>query len=184
MSIHSTLSEVIWKRSRNIYEIALIRCINGFTKPIWCLMQENIILSLGKMLFCLGNNKENKMFLFHNILMENSKEQKIFRVTIDTNVNFKIHISELCKKASQKITALSRLSSYLNNSEEKLFFNSIIKSQFSYCFPVWMFCSITSNNMINKLHERSLRIMLHHYSSDLNILLENNNDICNHHRNI
>ena len=47
-----------------------------------------------------------------------------------------------------------------------------------------MFCSRTSNNMINNLHERSLRIILNDYSSDFNILLENNNDICNHHRNI
>ena len=48
---------------------------------------------------------------------------------------------------------------------------------------VWMFCSRTSNSMINKLHERSLRIILNDYSSDFNILLENNNGICNHHRN-
>ena len=47
-----------------------------------------------------------------------------------------------------------------------------------------MFCSRTSNSMINKLHERSLRIILNDYSSDFNILLENNNDIRNHHRNI
>ena len=37
--------------------------------------------------------------------------------------------------------------------------------------------------MINKLHKRSLRIILNDYSSDFNILLENNNGICNHHRN-
>ena len=36
----------------------------------------------------------------------------------------------------------------------------------------------------NKLHGRSLRIILNDDSSDFNILLENNNDICNHHRNI
>ena len=47
-----------------------------------------------------------------------------------------------------------------------------------------MFCSGTSNNMINKLHTRSLRIILNDYSSGFNILLENNNDICNHHKNI
>ena len=45
-----------------------------------------------------------------------------------------------------------------------------------------MFCSRTLNNMINKLHEWSLRIILNDYASDFNILLENNNDICNHHR--
>ena len=38
--------------------------------------------------------------------------------------------------------------------------------------------------MINKLHERSSRIILNDYSSDFDILLENKNDICNHHRNI
>ena len=47
-----------------------------------------------------------------------------------------------------------------------------------------MFYSKTSSSMINKLHERSLRITLNDYSSDFNILLENNNDIRNHHRNI
>ena len=40
------------------------------------------------------------------------------------------------------------------------------------------------DNMINKLHERSFRIILNDYSSDFIILLENNNDICNHQRNI
>ena len=47
-----------------------------------------------------------------------------------------------------------------------------------------MFCSRTSNNMINKLHERSPRIILDDYSSNFSIVLEINNDICNHHRNI
>ena len=116
--------------------------------------------------------------------MENSKEQNILGVIIDNKLNFKSHVSELCKKASQKIAVLSRLSTYLYNSEKKLIFNSIIKSQFSYCPLVWMFCSRTSNNMINKLHERSLRILLNDYSSNFNILLENNNDISNHHRSI
>ena len=38
--------------------------------------------------------------------------------------------------------------------------------------------------MINKLHERSIKVILNDYSSNFNILLENNNDISNHHRNI
>ena len=108
----------------------------------------------------LGNNTENETFLFHNNLMENRKEQKIIGLTINNQLNLKSHNSALSKIASQKIAALSRLASYLHNSEKKLIFNSIIKSQFSYCPLVWMFCSRTSNNMINKLHERSLKIIL------------------------
>ena len=93
---------------------------------------------------CLGNNTENETFLFSNIFMENSKEQNILGVIIDNNLNFKSHIKELRKKDSQKIAALSRLSSYLHKFEKKLIFNSIKKSQFSYCPLVGMFCSRTS----------------------------------------
>ena len=46
-----------------------------------------------------------------------------------------------------------------------------------------MFCSRTSNNMINKPHEKSLRIILNDYSNKFNKPLDNNNDICNHRRN-
>ena len=87
------------------------------------------------------------------------------------------------KEASQNIAALSRLPSYLHKSEKKLIFSSIIESQFSSCPLVWVFCSRTSNNVINRLDERSLRIILNDYSSDFHILLENNNGICNHNRN-
>ena len=147
--------------------------------------ENYMVFNAGKCHFmCLRNKTENETFLFHNILMENSKEQKIIGVMIDNKLNFKSHISELYKSASQKITVLSTLSSYLQNTEKKLIFNSIIKSQFRFCPLVWIICSRTLNNMINKLHERSLRIILNDYSSNFNILLENNNDICNHHRNI
>ena len=112
----------------------------------------------------------------------NSNEQKILGPLIE-KINFKSHINELCKKASHKIGALCRLSSYLNNSQKKVISNSIIKAQFKYGPLVWMFCSRISKNMINKLHERSIRIIWNELL-EKNELSENNNDICNRHRNI
>ena len=83
-----------------------------------------MVLNAGKCHFmCLGNNTENETFSFHNILVENSKEQKNLGVTIDNKLNFKSHINELCKKASQKVSALSKLSGYLYNSEKKINFH-------------------------------------------------------------
>ena len=39
--------------------------------------EDYLVLNAGKCHFmCLGNNVENEAFLFHNILRENSKEQK------------------------------------------------------------------------------------------------------------
>ena len=60
----------------------------------------------------------------------------------------------------------------------------MVKSQFSYCPLVWMFCSRTSNNMINKVHERTLRVIRNDHESDFETLFQNNNDVCNHYRNI
>ena len=58
------------------------------------------------------------------------------------------------QKPFRTLHVLSRLSSYLHNSEKKLIFNSIIK--FSYCPLVWMACLRTSNNMINKRNSKEI----------------------------
>ena len=132
---------------------------------------------------CLGQNTVNEAFVYDNIEMKNSKEEKILGVIIDNKLRFKSHVKNLCKKASQKIWALSRLINYLNDSKKKMIFNALIKSQFSYCPLVWMFCSRQTNN-INKIHERALRIVLSDHISDFATMLQNMNEITIHHRNI
>ena len=47
-----------------------------------------------------------------------------------------------------------------------------------------MFCSRTSNNMINKVHERALRVILDGDLSEFESLLQSNKDMWNHHKNI
>ena len=128
--------------------------------------ENHMALNAGKCHFmCLGKDTRNETFIFKGLVMKNSKEQKILGVTIDNKLTFKSHIKNLCKKASQKIGALSRLSNHLNDSQKRLILNSIVKSQFSYCPLVWMFCSRTSNNMINKVLERPLRVLLNDHES-------------------
>ena len=50
--------------------------------------------------------------------------------------------------------------------------------------PIQMFCSRTSNNMIIKIHELALRLILNDYTGDFHKLLQNNDDTCNHYRDI
>ena len=78
---------------------------------------------------------------------------------------------------------MSRISNQLNNSEKKHLFNVVVKSQFNYCPFVWMFCSRTSNNMIIRIHERAVRVILGDDLSGFESLLQNNKDICSHHKN-
>ena len=66
-----------------------------------------MVLNPGKCHFtCLSKNEENETFTFKDTIMNKSKEGKI----LGTRLTFTSHIRELCKKASPKILALSRIS--------------------------------------------------------------------------
>ena len=60
----------------------------------------------------------------------------------------------------------------------------MIKSQFNYCPLVWMFCSRQSNNLINKIHERSLRISYKDQKTSYHNLLGTHNELTIHQRNL
>ena len=49
-----------------------------------------------------------------NYIIESSKQQKLLGVLLDNNLTFEKHIDNLCNKASQKLSALCRVSSYMN----------------------------------------------------------------------
>ena len=62
--------------------------------------------------------------------------------------------------------------------------NSFILSQFGYCPLVWMFHSRELNNHINKIHERSLRIVYRDHKASFDDLLKKDNSFTIHHRNV
>ena len=60
----------------------------------------------------------------------------------------------------------------------------MIKSQLSYCPIIWMFSSRQSNNLISKVHERSLRFITNDENSSFKTLFQNINDITVHQRHL
>ena len=62
--------------------------------------------------------------------------------------------------------------------------NAFFKSQFVYCSLSWTFHSRTLNNMINRLHERCLRLIYSDNASSFTALLEINTSVSVHHRDI
>ena len=68
--------------------------------------------------------------------------------------------------------------------QRQLIMKSFINSQFGYCPIVWMFHSRKMNNRINKIHERSLRIVFNDNTSSFRDLLVKDNSVTIHERNI
>ena len=61
---------------------------------------------------------------------------------------------------------------------------TFIRSQFNYCPLVWMFHNRTLNNKINKLQERALRIAYKDDNSSFQELLDKDNSVTIHHKNL
>ena len=62
--------------------------------------------------------------------IQESDEEKLLGLTLDRRLNFKNHVSNLCKKASQKLHALARVSKYMEKSKLELIITSFIMSHF------------------------------------------------------
>ena len=87
-------------------------------------------------------------------------------------------------KSRQTLGVLNRISSLLDPEKKRLVFNAVIKSHFNYCPLIWMFSSRRSNNLINRIHERSLRTVYNDTSSTSQELLQRNRNVSIHHKNI
>ena len=116
--------------------------------------------------------------------VEESKKGKLLGITFDNNLTMDEHIKCICKQASNKLYALARISHYLNEHKRKILMKSFVISQFNYCPIIWMYCQRKSNNLINRIHERALRIAYNDYLSDFKVLLEKDNSVTIHQRNI
>ena len=68
--------------------------------------------------------------------------------------------------------------------QRRLLMKSFVEAQFGYCPLVWMFHGREINRKINHIHERSLRIVYRDYNSSFKDLLQKDNSVCIHHRNI
>ena len=77
----------------------------------------------------------------------------------------------MCRKAAKKLSALQRIANIVDEEKRNLLCNAIMKSQFSYCPLVWMFCLRRSNNLINNIHERALRATFDDHTSNFTQLL-------------
>ena len=116
--------------------------------------------------------------------IENSSSKKLLGVTIDAKLSFEKHIEQIYPKARAKLKALARIAPLINIKEKKVLMKAFFMAQFSYCLLTWMFHSRKLNNKINKLHERCLRIVYSDNTSSFEELLETDNSISVHHRNI
>ena len=162
----------------------VIKSLEEVSKKLFKWFDDNLMKSNADKCHLLVSTNETMKIQVENYNIANSKCEKLLGINFDHNLNFDKHLSELCKKASRKINALSRITPYMNVSKKRILMNAFFKSQFSYCPLIWMCHSRANNNKINRLHERCLRIVFSDKQSSFETLLEKDSSVSIHNRNL
>ena len=126
---------------------------------------------LNALLLKFGNRQDDIKLSVNGTEISVSKHVKLLGITFDENLNFDVHVRNICSKASRQICAISRIAKYLNTDCLFKMYNAFVRSNFLYCANVWHF-GINSNFWkIEKVNKRALRVVFNDYRSSYPELL-------------
>ena len=120
-------------------------------------------------------HKENHTNRIININQKETKavaKVELLGIEIEGKLNFKNYLNNICRSASNQLNTLIRLKHLSGFKERKVLVNTIVISNFNYCFLVWNYCSIQSLNKTGNLQKRVLRFLLNDYDNAYEDLLE------------
>ena len=132
----------------------------------------------------ITNHEDDVSVVIDGEIIKGEKSVKLLGINIDNKLDFNYHVSNLCKKVSLKLHALTRISCFMSTDKLRIVMKASVESQFGYCTLVWMFHSRTLNNRINQLHERALQLTYKDHKSSFDDLLQKDNSFTIHHRNL
>ena len=135
-------------------------------------------------LLVCGHKFESMICKIGNSQVVETHVVKLLGIKIESELTFNNYMEEVCKKASQKLNALSRLCKFLPFHRRRILMQAFFNSRFSYCPLVWMFHSRQINTKINNLHYRALRMTHMNETSSFEELLQKDGSVTTHHRNL
>ena len=153
------------------------------TKLFHWFKNNHLKANTGKSHILLSTNKP-EIASIDGIPLAASFHEKLLGVTIDSELKFQNHNTELCLKVSKKLNALCYTSSSMSLENRRTLLKAYIESHFNYCPLIWMLHSRTLNNKINRIHERALRTVYSDYNSSFNELLDKDGCFTHHQRNV
>ena len=124
------------------------------------------------MIISLEYIEPQELMISEDVCLQSQTDIKVLGVTIDHRLTFNEHISVCTLTAARQLNALFLVSRYLDTKSKSILYNSFVASNFNYCPRVWHFCGVTNNNKLEKIQERSLRILFNDYESDVHDLLD------------
>ncbi len=107
----------------------------------------------------------------NDVTVESTGLITLLGVSIDAQLNFNNHVSNICTKAGRNLNALKRVAKHLPTSVKLLLYKTYITCHFNFCPLVWHFCGVSNTKKLEKLQYRALKFVFDDYESDYEALL-------------
>ena len=95
-----------------------------------------------------------------NEAIERVQVTKALGVQLDEHLAFNSHVDHISSKISAGISALKRIKEYTDQDTLKSVYYALVQPHFDYCCEVWDSIDATLSNRLQKLHNRSARIIM------------------------
>ena len=103
--------------------------------------------------------KDECTLVIDNQKLKPTANLRILGVNIDDKLSFTEHISDICKKVSKKIGVLARLRNLISSKNKLQLYLTAILPHLTYCQTVWHFCKQSEKRKLERLQERTLRVI-------------------------
>ena len=84
-------------------------------------------------LFITGNKFDQVWVTSRDDMIWGNRTVKLLEITIDNELKFDEHLTNICLKANRKLTVFTKIRKYLDFNKVRLLFKSLFESQFKYC---------------------------------------------------
>ena len=111
-------------------------------------------------------------FINNDDVVQQIKALKLLGVTITDKLTFNEHISNTCKKASQRVGVLMRLPNLIPTDAKLMLYKTAILPHLTYCRLVFHFCRASDCKKLEGTQERVLRAVFCDKRSSNESLLE------------
>ena len=156
----------LYYASKDINE--LVKVINDDLINVTAWLNKNkLSLNVNKTEVILLGTKSRLRNLPHNDIniningtpLSRVKKCKHLGVIVDENLSWSDHIDQVRKKALSGMHVIRKVKNIIPQSTRNLLYNTIVSSHFDYCDVVWGNCGVTLQEKLQKLQNRSARII-------------------------
>ena len=96
----------------------------------------------------------------------------LFGISLDNELNFKDHISSVCKKINNQFSVFKRFGKLISSEIMLHLYKAFILPHFHYCSMIWHFCNSEDSVKLDTLNRRILRFVLKDWDSNYDALLD------------